>query len=61
MSGFASKIPALLAEFGGKHLVGGLTEVPILENQVTDRQADIHGIFEFPDRESALAWYSSAQ
>jgi len=63
VSGFASKIPGLLAEFGGKSLVrsGGQPEVSRLENQVTDRQADIHAIFEFPDRQSALAWYDSDQ
>ena len=53
-SGFASKIPGLLAEFGGKALVPRNTEVSILENQVTGRQADVHAIFEFPDRGSAL-------
>ena len=67
VSGFASKIPAMLAEFGGKPLVitGGPNaegaEVSRLENQVTGRQADIHAIFEFPDRESAVAWYDSDQ
>ena len=59
VSGFASKIPGLLSEFGGKALVPRSTEVSILENQVTGRQADVHAIFEFPDRESALAWYNS--
>ncbi len=60
-SRFASKIPGLLAEFGGKALVPRNTEVSILENQVTGRQADVHTIFEFPDRDSALAWYNSDQ
>jgi uncharacterized protein (DUF1330 family) len=60
MSGFASKIPALLEEFGGKRLTAGPElEVHFLENQVTDRQADVHAIFEFPDKESALAWRNS--
>ena len=62
ISGFASKIPALLQEFGGKHLTSGPdVEVLFLENQVTDRQADVHAIFEFPDKESALAWRNSEQ
>ncbi|SUZ65999.1 uncharacterized protein METZ01_LOCUS18853 [marine metagenome] len=67
VSGFSSKIPDLLAEFGGKPLVrsGGPNSEGVtvlrLENQVTDRQADIHAIFEFPDKESALAWYDSDQ
>ena len=62
ISGFASKIPALLQEFGGKRLTSGPdVEVLFLENQVTDRQADIHAIFEFPDKESALAWRNSEQ
>ena len=60
ISGFASKIPALLAEFGGKALTSGAdVEVHFLENQVTDRKADVHAIFEFPDKESALAWRNS--
>ena len=60
ISGFASKIPALLAEFGGKALTSGPdAEVHFLENQVTDRPADVHAIFEFPDKESALAWRNS--
>ena len=46
-SDFASKIPGLLAEFGGKALVPRNTEVSILENQVTCRQADVHAIFGF--------------
>ena len=53
-SGSASKIPGLLAEFGGKALVGRDTVVSKLENQVTDRQSDVHAVLEFPDRESAL-------
>ena len=53
-SGFASKIPGLLAEFGGKVLVGRDTVVSKLENQVTDRRSDVHVLLEFPDRESAL-------
>ena len=60
VSGFTSKTPALLAEFGGKRLVRsrgpnseGVTVLP-LENQIIDRQADIHA-FESPDRGSALA------
>ncbi len=62
MSGFASKIPALLQEFGGIRLTSGPdVEVHFLENQVTDRQADVHAIFEFPDKESALAWRNSEQ
>ena len=62
ISSFASKIPALLQEFGGKRLTSGPdVEVLFLENQVTDRQADIHAIFEFPDKESALAWRNSEQ
>ena len=61
LSGFASKIPELLKEFGGKRLTAGHTELEVhfLENQVTDRQADVHAIFEFPDKESALAWRNS--
>ena len=59
VTGFASKIPGLLSEFGGKPLVPRNSEVSILENQVTGRQADVHAIFEFPDRDSALAWYNS--
>ena len=60
MSGFASKIPALLEEFGGKPLTSGPNaEVHFLENQVTGRQADVHAIFEFPNKESALAWRNS--
>ena len=53
-SGFASKISGLLAEFGGKVLVGRDTVVSKLENQVTDRRSDVHVLLEFPDRESAL-------
>ena len=53
-SGFASKISGLLAEFGGKALVGRDTVVSRLENQVTDRRSDVHAVLEFPDRESAL-------
>ena len=60
-SGFATHIPGLLAEFGGKALVQRNTEVSILENQVTGRKADVHAIFEFSDRDSALAWYNSDQ
>jgi len=60
ISGFASKNPALVAEYCGKRLTGGPdAEVCFLENQVTDRQADVHAIFEFPDKESALAWQNS--
>ena len=59
-SGFSSNIPALIAEVGGKPLTPGPdTQVHLLENQVTDRQADVHAIFEFPDKESALAWRNS--
>ena len=37
ISSFASKIPALLQEFGGKRLTSGPdVEVLFLENQVTD-------------------------
>jgi len=62
ISGFSSNVPALLAEFGGKALTSGPdAEVHFLENQVTDRQADVHAIFEFPDKESALAWRNSEQ
>ena len=60
-SGFATPIPGLLAEFGWKSLGQRNTEVSILENQVTRRQADVHAIFEFLDRDSALAWYNSDQ
>ena len=60
ISGFAAKNPALVAEYGGKRLTGGPdAEVYFLENQITDRQADVHAIFEFPDKESALAWRNS--
>ena len=60
ISGFASKNPALVAEYGGKRLTGGPdAEVYFLENQITDRQADVHAIFEFPDKEAALAWRNS--
>ena len=69
ISGFASKNPALVTQFGGKRLAGGFgreraaggpfADVHFLENQVTDRQADVHAIFEFPDKESALAWRNS--
>ena len=59
-SGFSSNIPALIAEFGGKPLTPGPdTQVHFLENQVTDRQADVPALFEFPDKESALAWRNS--
>ena len=62
ISGFSSNVPALIAEFGGKALTPGPdAEVHFLENQVTDRQADVHAIFEFPDKESALAWRNSEQ
>ena len=61
-SGFSSNIPALVAEFGGKPLTSGPdAEVHFLENQVTDRQADVHAIFEFSDKEAALAWRNSEQ
>ena len=62
ISGFASKNPALVTQFGGKRLAGGPdAEVHFLENQVTDRPADVHAIFEFPDKESALAWRNSEE
>ena len=62
ISGFASKNGALVTQFGGKRLAGGpYAEVHFLENQVTDRQADVHAIFEFPDKESALAWRNSEE
>ena len=62
ISGFASKNPALVTQFGGKRLAGGpYAEVHFLEKQVTDRQADVHAIFEFPDKESALAWRNSEE
>ena len=35
--------------------------VLLLENQVTDRQANIHTIFEFPDKESVLARHGRDQ
>ena len=60
-SGFATPIPGLLPEFGWKSLSQRNTEVSILENQVTGRQADAHAIFEFPDRDLALAWYNKDQ
>ena len=60
ISGFSSNVPALVAEFGGKPLTSGPNaEVHFLENQVTHRQADVHAIFEFPNKESALAWRNS--
>jgi len=62
ISGFSLNVPALLAEFGGKALTPGPdAKVHFLENQVTDSQADVHAIFEFPDKESALAWRNSEQ
>ena len=71
ISGFASKNGALVTQFGGKRLAGGFgreraaggpfADVHFLENQVTDRQADVHAIFEFPDKESALAWRNSEE
>ena len=55
-----TKNPALVTQFGGKRLAGGpYADVHFLENQITDRQADVHAIFEFPDKESALAWRNS--
>ena len=60
ISGFASKNGALVTQFGGKRLAGGpYADVHFLENQITDRPADVHAIFEFPDKESALAWRNS--
>ena len=62
ISGFASKNPALVTQFAGKRLAGGpYAEVYFLENQVTERQADVHAIFEFPDKEAALAWRNSGE
>jgi uncharacterized protein (DUF1330 family) len=45
----------------GTRDLAGDAEVHFLENQVTDRQADVHAIFKFPDKESALAWRNSEQ
>ena len=60
ISGFAAKNPALVEEYRGKRLTSGPdAEVYSLEKQVTDRQADVHAIFKFPDKASALAWQNS--
>ena len=60
MAGFGSKIETLANEFGGRFLVQ-MGQVHRYENQFNGKQADIHGIVEFPDKESAIAWYESDQ
>ena len=59
-AGFGSKVADVAREFGGKFLVQ-LPAVHRYENQFNGKQADVHGILEFPDRESAIAWYESDQ
>ena len=60
VAGFGSKVETLANEFGGKFLVL-MGDVHRYENQFNGKQADVHGIVEFPDRESAIAWYESDQ
>ena len=59
-AGFGSKIADVVKEFGGKLLVQ-LPAVHRFENQFNGKQADVHGILEFPNSESAIAWYESDQ
>ena len=57
-TGFGSKVADVAREFGGKFLVLR-PAVHRYENQFNGKPADVHGIIEFPDRESAIAWYES--
>ena len=59
-AGFGSKIADVVKEFGGKFLVQ-LAAVHRFENQFNGKQVDVHGILEFPNSESAIAWYESDQ
>ena len=59
-AGFGSKIADVVKEFGGKFLVQ-LPAVHRYENQFNGKQADVHGILEFPNSELAIAWYESDQ
>ena len=58
--GFGSKVSDIAKEFGGKFLVQ-LPAVHRYENQLTGKQADVHGIIEFPDSASAIACDESDQ
>lgn len=53
---YASQTVALAERFGGRFLVKG-GEQTALEGNSPDR----HVIIEFPDRETALAWYNSPE
>ncbi len=53
-AGYASRTVALAESMGGRFLVKGGRQA-VLEGSCPDR----HVIIEFPDRETALAWYHS--
>lgn len=51
---YRHKLPPTMAEFGGAPIARGFTE--LLEGETA---MDRLSVIEFPDRESALAWYAS--
>ncbi|MDH4989774.1 DUF1330 domain-containing protein [Aquamicrobium lusatiense] len=51
---YRHRLPSTMAEFGGVPVVRGFAD--ILEG---DTQMDRISVIEFPDRQSALAWFSS--
>ncbi len=53
---YRHRLPPTMAEFGGVPIVRGFAEV--LEGQTP---MDRISVIEFPDRQSAVAWYSSPQ
>lgn len=53
---YRHRLPPTMAEFGGVPIVRGFAEV--LEGQTP---MDRLSVIEFPDRQSAVAWYSSPQ
>lgn len=53
---YRHRLPPTMAAFGGVPVVRGFAEV--LEGQTP---MDRLSVIEFPDRESAVAWYSSPQ
>ena len=58
---FATKVEAVVKEFGGKFIARAGNSVHRHENQFNGSVADVHGIVEFPDSKSAIAWYDSEQ
>jgi uncharacterized protein (DUF1330 family) len=53
---YSSQVPHTLAAFGGKYLVRGGLSTQIEAGTPGER----HVVIEFPNRESAEAWYASA-